>query len=73
MLQRNDVCVWILYQLSHDLEFAVFESLVLQYLFDRNYLVRLYDLCLKNNTKTSISNDSFRRVANILRPAPLRG
>lgn len=73
MFQRHDVCVRILDELSHDLQLAVFEPLVLQDFFDRHYLVCFHDLRLEDNAETTVPDDPFRRVVNILRCLPLRG
>ena len=72
MFQSNNVRMRILNELSHDLKLAVFEPLVLQDFFDRHHLVRFHDLRLKDDSKTSISDDSFRRVANVFRLLLLR-
>ena len=67
MLQRHNIRVWILDELSHDLQLAVFEPLVLQDFFDCHHLVRFHDLCLEDDPETSVSDNPFRRVANIFR------
>jgi hypothetical protein len=67
MFERHNVCVRILDELSHDLQLAVFEPLVLQDLFDRHHLVRFHDLRLKDDPETSIANNPFRRVADVFR------
>lgn len=47
-------------QLAHNLQFSVFESLVLQYFLDGYNLPSLNHRGLKNHPKGTISNDSFR-------------
>lgn len=67
MFQSNNVRVRIFDELSHDLQLAIFEPLVLQDFLNRHNLIRFHDLCFKDDSKTSISNDSFRRIANVFR------
>ena len=66
MLQGNDVGVRIFDQLSHDLQFPIFESLVLQYLFDRHHLARFHHLRLEYDAERSVPDDPLGGVRDIL-------
>ena len=78
MLQRYNVRVRILDELPHYLQLPILEPLVLQDLFDRYHLVRFNDLRLEDNPEAPVSDDPFRRVADVFRSLrlllrPVRG
>ena len=57
MLQRHNVGMRILDQLSHDLQFSVLESLVLEDLLDRHHLPGLHQLRLVDHAEAAVTDD----------------
>lgn len=66
MLESHNIGMRILDELAHNLQLSILESLVLQDLLDGYDFPCLHHFGFKDDTKRSISNDSFSGIRDIL-------
>ena len=64
MLQRNNIRMSILHQLSHNLQLPILKPLILQNLFNSHDFTSFNNRCLKYHAERSVADDSFGGVGN---------